>query len=620
MLRTLGLALVLLSVSLSAPAGTWGTNPALPVQLTIGIQASLPPDFRVEVLGPTQKRLKEALPHARILYRNMPIEDLRREVAEGRIQAYFADAGLFGDLQAEGRSEQLAALRPAAALDPTYATGAAVVVPAESPLHAIKDLRGRRIASDRPDNFGTWIIFEGLLSQHELTAEDVRPVFTDFIAPSALVRLLKGEADAAVVSVCELEWAVKAGVIPKGRLRVMEEKPVRYSACTRTSALFPSVIFGAASSLGSSAAQALSITLLTAPPMPTGAVWALVTDFSSVKNLYRDLRRGPYQYLRDIDKPTFWEENRRLLLGSAALTALLLIFWSAYTAHVRRLVAQRTATLERAVREKTEAAERELRLREKLSLLERAGVVSELSSLFAHEVRQPVAALTAFAGAMKLYAAEHHPDDVMLTHTAKRIIDEASRVSDIVERVRGYAKGERHPRIAVSVVSLLKETVSAFRVCSASSGIRLDITADANLCVEAEPLEITLVMLNLLKNAAAAMTGSDEAVITITADACVREADNLGMARIRITDQGPRLSDEAFAMLTASSGPNASGKSDGLGLGLMLCRTILEAHGGEFFWRRPDAGPGLTAEIRLPRVNQADLEPQPNLIKTCHQF
>ena len=141
------LSVVLLTAGAPARAETnWGRDPEFPVQLTIGVQATLPPSFRAEVLKPAERYLKEALPAerylkealpaARIVYRDMAIDDLKREVSEGRIRAYFADPVFFSDLQSEGRSEELVALRPPETLDPTYSTGIAVVVPATSPRHA----------------------------------------------------------------------------------------------------------------------------------------------------------------------------------------------------------------------------------------------------------------------------------------------------------------------------------------------------------------------------------------------------------------------------------------------------------------------------------------------------
>ena len=86
----------------------------------------------------------------------------------------------------------------------------------------------------------------------------MRFVYTDFVPPAPLLRLARGEADAAVVPTCELEWAVEAGLLVRSDFRVLDET-TRFSRCARSSKLFPSVIFGASSSLDASAARAIAM-------------------------------------------------------------------------------------------------------------------------------------------------------------------------------------------------------------------------------------------------------------------------------------------------------------------------------------------------------------------------
>lgn len=637
-LCTLALAAVLFSAAASARAESgWGRDPAFPVQLTIGVQATLPPAFRAEVLKPTERYLKEAFPAARIVYRDMATDDLKREVSEGRIRAYFADPGFFSDLQSEGRSEELVALRPPETLDPTYSTGIAVVVPAASPVTRLSDLEVRTIVSDRPDNFGTQIVFEGLLADEGVPTDRMRFVYTDFVPPAPLLRLARGEADAAVVPTCELEWAVEAGLLVRSDFRVLDET-TRFSRCARSSKLFPSVIFGASSSLDASAARALTVALLKAPAMPTGASWSIVTDFSSVKDLYRRLKRGPYEYLRAEAAPNFWERHRQTILWGGATLFGALLFILGYLAHVRALVRRRTRELEAVIREKDRTAARERTLREKLERMERAGIVSELSSFFAHEVRQPVAAVTAFAGALKLYAKEHFPDDRLLTHTSSRIVDEAERVSEIVERVRGYARGRRHPSEVRGAMSLVDEALAGFRLSSVSSGLTVHVFADGDPTVEVEPLEMTLVLLNLLKNAATAMRRSDATTLAVLVGTeCEPEGEAKGESVLegrtlpiasrayvvfRVADFGPKVSDATIAALQAGEAPETSRSdtSEGLGLGLMLVRTVVEAHGGELRWRRTEPERGLTVEVRLPAHDPGVPTSNTKEIRKCLQF
>lgn len=349
-----------------------------------------------------------------------------------------------------------------------------------------------------------------------------------------------------------------------------------------------------ASQVNGEAAKALTVAILEMPPSAMTGSWSIATDFSRVKDLYRDLRRGPYAYLREPSVSNFWVRYRRALAAAGLMVLMLLL----YTLHVRHLVRKRTAELTAALAEK-ERSEAEARAsREQLSALERAGIVSELSSMFAHEVRQPAAAVVAFAGALRMYAAKAFPSDPIIPETAGRLEDEAQKVSAIVERVRGYARGRKHPRRPMALADIAASGLRSFRQSVTSSGVRVNVSVPPELLVEAEPLEMTLAVLNLLKNAAQAMEGQTAREITMTGESAAEE-DGRRTVRLIVRDVGPGMTPEALAALSRR-GPKASAKADGLGLGLMLVRTVLESHGGSLKFEA--ASPGTAAVVTLLRL------------------
>ena len=208
------------------------------------------------------------------------------------MHAFVCDSGLFADLQTNGWAEQLAARMPADILDPSYVTGMAVVVRADDPAKALADLKGRRILSDSPENFGTWVIFEGELVRQSMSSDDFlkNAEFNEFIAPMPLERLAAGKGDAAVVPVCELEYAEKAGIVPKGTYRILEAKKPLAGRCSSTGPLFPAKSLRRR--LRSTAKWPdRSLWRFWMPPMKSGSSWSLATDFQRLKTLYR---RGEY--------------------------------------------------------------------------------------------------------------------------------------------------------------------------------------------------------------------------------------------------------------------------------------------------------------------------------------
>ena len=580
-----------------ATSGMWGTNADLPVFLSVGVQSTLPANVMFEVLRPTIEHLQQTLPHARISFERMSSADLYDAVRLQNIHAFVADAGLFADLQSHGWAEQLAAHQPSFATDPAFVMGMAVVVPKDSVITTVKALQGHQLLSDSPDNFGTWLLFERLLVQESLSTNDFlkKTTFNGYIAPMPLERLARGDGEAAILPMCELERAIEMGTVKAGNFRVLDSKTFMSGGCQRTGALYPGVVFGISAHVSGEAAKALTQVLLSMQPLKNVGEWSVVTDFGTVKNVYRELKRGPYAYLRANPWQAFWEKWRAWFAGAV----LILLGWLAYTVHVKTLVNKRTKALTKALHEK-ELKDAEARsAREQLGALERAGVVSELSSMFAHEVRQPVSATVSYAGALRLYAEQQYPDDPIIPKTARKIESTAVRVSDIVERVRSYARGRRHPRQRMQLHDVVQMGVDYFVHGSLADGIRVDLHLDDDPWVEVEPLELSLVVLNLLRNGAQAMAEAsvENRWIQVAAQCATFEEGKV--VRLVVADHGPGFSEEALKSLL-QKGPSQSTTPGGLGLGLMIVRTVIESHGGRLTFRNGDAG-GI-AEITLPVV------------------
>lgn len=590
------------AASASEATPGWGRDPAYPVFLSVAVQSTLPASFVIETLQPTLTRLRSALPAARIGIRRMTPAELHEAVRLQNVHAFIADAGIFADLQSQGLAEQLAAHKPADATDPAYVSGMAVVVPKDSPVRRLSDLEGVRLLSDAQDNFGSWMIFEGEAEREGLDAAGMleHARFNSYIAPTPLERLAAGEGDAAVVARCELEKLARQGFSAED-FRVVEEVRKFDERCVRTGPLYPGTIFGIAAHVSGETARAVSAALLSMPASAFGE-WSLVTDFGQVKDLYRTLGRGPYAHLRENPLQAFWLKWR----GWFGVLVLMVLGWIVYTIHVKHLVERRTRDLKRALEERDERAAEALKAREALGALERAGVVSELSSMFAHEVRQPLAALTGYSGGLRMHAAAAHPEDALMRETTEKIDAAARRVSDIVERVRRYARGQGRPVELVTIGSLMRAGLEHFSHASLASGVETRVSGREDLMVEADPLEMGLVFLNLVRNAAQACARAGVARPVIELSAGLAIVEGRPMVIVTVDDNGPGFDARTLASLERSR-PQAH-SPDGLGLGLMIVRTILEHHSGGIVFqnRMREGGPaGGRVIVRLPPAGGA---------------
>ena len=259
--------------------------------------------------------------------------------------------------------------------------------------------------------------------------------------------------------------------------------------------------------------------------------------------------------------------------------------------------------------------------------------------MFAHEVRQPLATLCAYADGLRLgfssllsrltqtpnpqagaSARRSRPactriSEADLKHSleamaaaAGHLSDSAERVSAIVERVRGYAKSRAHPHVPMPAADIVDKALATFSQSSLSEGIQIVRTGERNAAdtiVAVEPLEMELAVVNLLRNAAAAMreAQSTERKIDISIRRCVPPANSPSVTNesieivVRDTGDGIHPVDEAVFKRLAQ--PMKSSKAEGLGLGLSIVKRIMEAHGGSLRFERSDR-PGLTAVLKLP--------------------
>lgn len=225
------------------------------------------------------------------------------------------------------------------------------------------------------------------------------------------------------------------------------------------------------------------------------------------------------------------------------------------------------------VRDLTERQDRERRLAEVRSELIHVSRLSELGqmvSALAHEVNQPLTAMANYlSGARRLFAGGNVEGGLQ---AMERIAEQSERARQIIQRLRDFARKRETERRVESLTRTIEEA-SGLALVGVGSGVRLeiDVAADA---VEAfiDKVQIQQVLLNLMRNAIEAMAGLERREIAVSTS---RAGDRVA---IRIADTGPGLPEQVRARLFQ---PFVTTKADGMGVGLSICRTIVEAHGGE---------------------------------------
>ena len=253
----------------------------------------------------------------------------------------------------------------------------------------------------------------------------------------------------------------------------------------------------------------------------------------------------------------------------------------------------------------TQAQQAEARLQDLQAELAHVGRVSEMAtfaSSLAHELNQPLTAISNYCeGAADILVGTPTPEQ---TETAREVLKEvaaeAIRAGEIVRRMRDFiSHGHTEFRIE-SLPKLVTEANALALVGSHEHGIDVQVSLDATADqVFVDRIQIQQVLFNLIRNAIEAMADSTVRSLTISTAARPK-----GFVTIRVEDTGPGISEAVAPQLFQ---PFVTSKKAGMGIGLSICRTIIEAHGGRIWCEAGEDG-GALFQFTLPQAGADDGE------------
>ena len=252
------------------------------------------------------------------------------------------------------------------------------------------------------------------------------------------------------------------------------------------------------------------------------------------------------------------------------------------------------------VRDLTEQLEAETHLQKVQSDLahaSRLSAVGTLASALAHELNQPLTAVANYVSAGRDLVGGDAPEtQELLREALDEAANEAVRAGQIVRRLRDFVSKGEVDRQNLSLRSLINDATTLGLVGAREKGVQWWIDVDSGIGnVLADRVQIQQVMFNLMRNAIEAMAKSPDKHLTIRA-----RPHGEDQVEISVSDTGPGIAPEVEQTLFQ---PFTGTKGQGMGLGLSICRTIIEAHGGRLSMEAGDNG-GTVFKFTLMRATR----------------
>jgi len=253
----------------------------------------------------------------------------------------------------------------------------------------------------------------------------------------------------------------------------------------------------------------------------------------------------------------------------------------------------------RDLTERQRTEERLESLQAELIHVSRVSAMGTMASTLAHELNQPITAVANYAEALRDLLADPNPDDFpMMRDALDDAAKEALRAGHIVRRLRDFvARGEVEKTVE-RLPPLINEAAVLGLMGAKEKGIEPAFDLDPYASpVLVDKVQIQQVLINLIRNAVEAMAECETRKLTVTS-----RPDEGGFVRVTVADTGPGVAPEVAEQLFTAF---VSTKAEGMGLGLSICRTIVEANGGRI-WMEPGRDGGAEFHFTLVRAATED--------------
>ena len=475
-------------------------------------------------------------------------------------------------------------------------------------IYDIKDLRGKTFMSVAPKAF----CFQS--AWHRMQGEGINPhkdfrklLFVGFPQDYIAMAVRRGKVDAGNVRTGVLEAMAAEGKIKLSDFRILNPQKLKGFPYLSTTKVYPQWPFIKLKETDKALAQRVAIALLSMSPdskaarLGDYAGWTVPLDYSSVQDLFRTLKIGPYAGLGELSLKAFFAQYKVWIISAASLL-LISMLWALRT---ERVVIRRTKELALA----NEALEGQVvacqiakevaRQRQvEVSRLAEMNSMGELASGIAHELNHPLATIANYAtgSIRRLQSGEGNDDEIL--EVMEKVSHQANRAAQIISGLRESMRGDKRERLQTDINEIIKDAAELMelKLDTSTTKIELDLSKDLPAAM-LDPIQIEQVLFNLISNGLEAIDGAN------SASGNLKISSFLGKDReilVSISDTGSGVADE---MKTQIFNPLITTKHEGMGLGLSISLSIIKKHGGKLWLAASDEN-GSTFSFSLPTGEQ----------------
>ena len=567
------------------------SNAAFKQQIDVGVLATRGHLYAYQRWQPTIYWLNQQIPQVHFVLHPLDLDGMTKAVEQQNMDFIITNPGQAVRLGRQYALSWIATLTSQSPENSNYGIGSALVVRADSPYHTLDDVAGLPIAAVSEKAFGGYLTLRYQVLEQGLDPNnffsDVR--YLGFPIDASLYQLRDQNIEAAVVPACLKEQMENEGLLDKGQLRVLHPINLLQTECVVSTPLYPNWSFAKTERGSSQLAKRISRVLLGMPAENPAAIaakasgWTSPVSLLSIDKLYQAMDLHPLQQ-------PWWKEALRWLRAHQEWAWALFLF--VIVLNIYHFWLEYRFSKSKQALEKTQQ-----RLKEKSEMLEhsqRVAIVGELGSSLAHELNQPLAAIRNYSEGGLLRLAKNRPYEDIVP-VLEKIQLQVERADAIVCRLRTLIKKRSVAITTFDLEQLISDTLELMHFRLQKQIIEIiRSTEGRNHPIEADIVGLQQALINVINNSIdACTTYAKHHPEQYSGKIAIHTDFQAQKVSIRIVDNGTGLKQENPTKAFVSS------KVEGLGLGLSICRDVLEMHGGEFVIQSTKTH-GCVVEITLP--------------------